>query len=130
MIIIIYGISVLWYTVYFWIDSEFKWNSQRRNSSGKKRLIKFVFLKINQGFRIFPDIFLKGEDNWKCFHWNLIKGIIKVRPPPSPNVGFIYFNENPLKLTKNSFYFTFKALFAYKIFQMSWLFWVLRKTTW
>ena len=30
---------------------------------------------------------------------------------------FIYFNENPLKIMKNAFYFTLKTLFVLKIFK-------------
>ena len=36
---------------------------------------------------------------------------------------FMFFNEIPLKLMENVFYFTLKALFAFKIFKfLSWLF--------
>ena len=35
---------------------------------------------------------------------------------PSKKVGFIYFSESPLKVTKNYFYFILKALFFLTIF--------------
>ena len=36
---------------------------------------------------------------------------------------FIYFNESPLKMMKNAFYFILKALFGLKIFKvLSWHF--------
>ena len=41
---------------------------------------------------------------------------------PSKKNCFICFNENPLKMMKNGFYFTLKALFVLKIFKISyWL---------
>ena len=45
--------------------------------------------------------------------------ILKVRFSPSKNFGFIYFNENLLKMMKNSFYFMLKALFDLEIFTFS-----------
>ena len=43
----------------------------------------------------------------------------------------ICFNANPLKIIKNAFYFTFKALFVLKIFKfLSWLFGHVEKTNW
>ena len=39
--------------------------------------------------------------------------------------------ESPLKIMKNAFYFTSKALFILKIFNfLSWLFWSCSKTAW
>ena len=49
----------------------------------------------------------------------------------SKNNCFIYFNESPLQMFKNAFYFILKALFALKIFKF--LYWLLahfQKTTW
>ena len=42
---------------------------------------------------------------------------IEVGLSPSRFDGFIYVNEISLKMTKNSFYFTLKALFVIKIFK-------------
>ena len=40
-----------------------------------------------------------------------------------PKKRVIYFIESPLKMLKNAFYFTLKALFVLKIFKfLSWLF--------
>ena len=39
-------------------------------------------------------------------------GSLKVGLSPSKNVVFVYFNENPLKMVKNAFYFMLKALFV------------------
>ena len=39
----------------------------------------------------------------------------KVGLSPSKRFIFIYFNESPLKMMKNGFYFIFKALFVLKI---------------
>ena len=44
------------------------------------------------------------------------KEIIKVGLSPFKNFAFIYVNGSPLKIMKNSFYFTFKALFVQEIF--------------
>ena len=42
-------------------------------------------------------------------------------PHPTPHIPqtflFICFNENPLKIMKNAFYFILKALFVLKIFE-------------
>ena len=35
---------------------------------------------------------------------------------PSKKLGFIYFNNNPLKIMKNAFYSTLKAAFVLTIF--------------
>ena len=35
---------------------------------------------------------------------------------PSKKVGFVCFNESPLKMIKNAFYFILKVLFVHKIF--------------
>ena len=44
---------------------------------------------------------------------------------------FFLFNENPLKMKKNSFYFILKALFILKIIKLlSWLFGHVEKTAW
>ena len=44
-------------------------------------------------------------------------GIFKVGFSPSKKIVFIYFNENPLKVKKNAFYFMLKALFVLEIFK-------------
>ena len=46
-----------------------------------------------------------------------------------PKKRVIYFIETPLKMLKNAFYFTLKALFVLKIFKfLSWLFGHVEKT--
>ena len=46
-----------------------------------------------------------------------------------PKKRVIYFMESPLKMLKNAFYFTLKALFVLKIFKfLSWLFGHVEKT--
>ena len=48
-----------------------------------------------------------------------------------PKKRVIYFIESPLKMLKNAFYFTLKALFVLKIFKfLSWLFGHVEKTAW
>ena len=45
----------------------------------------------------------------------------KVRLSPSKKIFFIYFDESPLKMMKNAFYFTLKAPIVLKIFKfLSW----------
>ena len=45
-----------------------------------------------------------------------ISHVLKVGLSPYKNNYFIYFNESPLKMMKNDFYFILKALFVLKIF--------------
>ena len=46
---------------------------------------------------------------------------------PSRNICFISFNESPLQVMKNGFYFILKALFVLNIFKsLSWLFGLVR----
>ena len=55
---------------------------------------------------------------------------IKARPSPSNKILFIWFNESPLKMMKNAFYFILKALFVLEIFKfLSWRFGHVEKTT-
>ena len=42
---------------------------------------------------------------------------VKVRLSPSNKTYFICFNESPLKIIENAFYFILKTLFALKIFK-------------
>ena len=56
-----------------------------------------------------------GEPCWK--------DIFLKSDPHIPKKIFVYFNENPLKMTRNVFYLILKALFILKIFKLlSWLF--------
>ena len=49
--------------------------------------------------------------------------LLKVRFSPSKKFVLVYFNESPLKMIKNAFYFMLKALFVFEIFTfLSWLF--------
>ena len=55
--------------------------------------------------------------------WYSINDCVKVELIPSKNIYFTYFNETPLKMMKNVFYFIFKTLFVLKIFKfLSWFF--------
>ena len=55
----------------------------------------------------------------------------KVGLSPCKKVCVIYFIESPLKIMKNAFYFTLKALFILKIFKfLSWIFGHVGKTAW
>ena len=45
----------------------------------------------------------------------LKKDILKVKHSSSKNVGFVYFNDSPLKMIKNALYFILKALFTFKM---------------
>ena len=48
-----------------------------------------------------------------------------------PNKNCFSFNESPLKMLKNAFYFIFKGLFVLKIINvLSWLFGHVEKVTW
>ena len=47
-----------------------------------------------------------------------LMNIAKIPPPPFPSPHiFICFNESPLKMMKNAFYFILKALFVLMIFK-------------
>ena len=55
----------------------------------------------------------------------------KVGLSPSKKILFICFDESPLKMMKNSFYFTLEALFLHKIFKfLSWRFGHVGETAW
>ena len=48
-----------------------------------------------------------------------------------PKKSFICFNESPLKMMKNAFYFILKVFFIFKIFKfLSWLFSYIEKMAW
>ena len=48
-----------------------------------------------------------------------------------PNKYFFSFNQSPLKMLKNAFYFIFKGLFILKIINfLSWLFGHIKKVIW
>ena len=55
---------------------------------------------------------------WKLWKWTLYKWCnIKVGLSPSEKTCLICFNESPLKIMENTFYFILKALFVFKIFK-------------
>ena len=55
----------------------------------------------------------------------------KVGLYPSKKISVIYFIESPLKMMKNAFSFTLKALFILKIVKLLlWLFGHVGKTSW
>ena len=43
--------------------------------------------------------------------------MFKVGLSPSKKFAFIYFNESPLKMMENAFYFMLKVLFVLEIFK-------------
>ena len=50
---------------------------------------------------------------------------------PFKKTCFICFNERPLKMVRNTFYFILKAIFVLKIFKvLSWFFGHVGKTAW
>ena len=52
-----------------------------------------------------------------------IELILEVEFSPSKNFNFFCFNESPLQMMKNAFYFILKALFVLNIFKfLSWHF--------
>ena len=60
-----------------------------------------------------------------------LKNDLKVGLSPSKKNCFICFYESPLKMMKNAFYFTLKALFVLKIQKfLSWVFCHAEKTIW
>ena len=48
---------------------------------------------------------------FELYTYNINKFGIKVGLSPSPKIGFISFNENPLEMIKNTFYFILNDLF-------------------
>ena len=56
--------------------------------------------------------------DWFLFDKDLRHERVKLQHPPSRRAGFISFNESPLKMMKNVFYFTLKTLFILKIFKL------------
>ena len=66
---------------------------------------------------------LKKTSIPKNRRWNLTENNPKLGLSPSKKVVFLCFNESPLKMMKNVFYFMLKTLFVLEIFQfLSWLF--------
>ena len=58
-----------------------------------------------------------------CFYLPHIWSVFNVGLSPFKNICVIRLIESPLKMIKNAFYFTLKALFILKIFKfLSWLF--------
>ena len=84
----------------------------------QKILIKFIYfhfkIRTTQTFVFFPT--RMGKDlNWQKL--SATSGSdLKFGLSPSKKNCFIYFNESLSKVTKNAFYFTWKALFVLKIF--------------
>ena len=48
----------------------------------------------------------------------MMKNFLKAGFSPSKKVCFIFFNDSPLNMMKNAFYFIIKALFVLKIFKI------------
>ena len=65
-------------------------------------------------------------------HENDVKIDVKAGLSHLPNkIIFICFNENPLKMMKNAFYFIVKAFFVLKIFNfLFWLFGHVKNSAW
>ena len=59
-----------------------------------------------------------------------IENLLKTNSHLPKNTCFLYFKKSPLKSNKNTFYFILKALFALKIFKLTWLFGRVEKMTW
>ena len=58
----------------------------------------------------------------------MLKLALKVGLSPSKKNCFIYFNESPLKMMENGFYFILKALLVLKLFNfLSWFFGLVEK---
>ena len=68
----------------------------------------------------------------KCIDFcNILKYVELKSDPRLPKNSFICFNKSSLKMMKNAFYSTLKALFALEIFIfLSWIFGHVEKTTW
>ena len=81
-------------------------------------------------------IFLSMRSCWKQMfskraHALSFPNIIKVGLSSSKKDCFIYFNESVVKMIKNAFCVTLKALLVLKIFKfLSWLFGHAEKTAW
>ena len=68
----------------------------------------------------------KNKLSFRCVNTSVI---FKVELSPSKKFFVVCFNESPLKMMKNAFYFILKALFILKIFKfLSLLFDHLEKT--
>ena len=94
---------------------------------------QIIWPKKISGDRVAPQL-LK---NILLYVWEFIKytwrdiNFIKVWLLPSKKVGFMCFNESPLKNMKNIFYFTLEAFSVIKIFKFLFrFFWSCRKTAW
>ena len=75
--------------------------------------------------------FLFKQDSNKSLSSTVIANGLKSDSNLPKKLCFICFNDSPLKMMKNAFYFTLKALFILKIFMTPWPCWkngLIRKT--
>ena len=72
------------------------------------------------------NIFFSKQDLILC-----LSSVLKSDSCVPKKVCFICFNNSPLKVMKNAFYFILKPLFVLKTFKfLSWLIWSCGKTAW
>ena len=97
-------------------NTQFWWGEISANTASRD--------KIEHGYKI-PFL---TTPNSPSFHKNL--SALKSDTHLSKK-SFIGFNESPLKMMKNAFYFILKAFFVLKIFKfLSWLFGQVEKIPW
>ena len=95
-------------------------------SRSRTTKIYWVFISITS-----YKAFLKNKKRSGTSLLTSFRGWLKVGLSSSRQNSFICFNESPLKMMKNAFYFIWKALFVLKIFKFfSWVFGYIEKTAW
>ena len=76
-----------------------------------KFIYKALKFKKDCDFQVVSILRFKYKQKSLCYVY------IKVELLPSKKVCFIFFNESPLKMTKNAYYFILKALFVLMVFE-------------
>ena len=92
-------------------------------------------MKVNIKTQNSSQSLYSATKKYKClmksrYGWLLFNKVINVKSDSHfPKKCFICFNERPLTMMKNVFYFILKALFILKVFKsLSWLFSHVEKT--
>ena len=83
----------------------------------KSRYMQFFLQNVQNGILKICEMFKNDVKFTRTARWMISKIINNYRTLTLQKICFICFNENPLKITKNAFYFILKSLLVLKIFK-------------
>ena len=83
----------------------------------KSRYMQFFLQNVQNGILKICKMFKNDMKFTRTARWMISKIINNYRTLTLQKICFICFNENPLKITKNAFYFILKSLLVLKIFK-------------